>query len=118
VQRRRETVAGQLEPVGNGQRAAGANEIFSRAGAANRNILIRPGADTDDWRIANPASGLAKDTAGGRRRGEIAMEIQRDGPDGAMLQIADRNICFADPEWQDKKNLCIGDSGTALRQNL
>ena len=63
----------------------GADELLAGAGARDGHVVVGPGAGADHRRVADAARQLAAHAAGRRGGGEVAVGVERDRADGAVL---------------------------------
>ena len=70
--------------------------MFADARAGNRDIVVGPGARSDERRIADTPFELAEGAARRCRRSEIPLAVQRHGPDGSVSDAADVDFRYAD----------------------
>ena len=73
----------------------GADEIFPRAGCRHgRRAVVGVGPGADQRRIADPAPALGGEAASRGRRRDMAVDVDRDGSDGAVFdRIVEPAFC-------------------------
>ena len=62
--------------------------MFANAGARHRDIVICPGAGSDQWRVADAAFEFAERPARGGRGGKATRRVESDRADGPVSDIA------------------------------
>ena len=81
-------LAGELHAGGNRVGDGVADELFAGAGARDgARAVVGVGAGADDRGVADAAPALGGEAARGRRGGEVAVAVEGDGADRAVLAV-------------------------------